>query len=190
MQTVGPLAEQVPGSTAHEDDTAAVGCLLRGLPESFQILLVRRVHAEAIGHRDRLLIEPLQFDVRHMLDLRGLVQQLSVQQFPAQGLSQMASHLGATGPILAGNRDHVHRRGSGPRTKTETLPGFWRSWQGRCLACTYPHQKQRFQVGVVSRNPLPESRRFMAYAIAERILAAASAGFNGELRSTGARNSS
>ena len=79
MQTVGPLTEQVPGSAAHQDDSPALGSLLHGLPESLQIFLVRWVQAKAIGHCDRLLIEPLQFGVGHMLGLRGLVQQLPIQ---------------------------------------------------------------------------------------------------------------
>ena len=52
-----------------------------------------RVQAEAVGHREGLFVEPLQFGVRHMLDLGRLMEQFAVEQFPAEGFGRVFGRL-------------------------------------------------------------------------------------------------
>jgi hypothetical protein len=79
------------------------------------VLLVGRVQAEAVGQADRLLVEALQLGIRQVLDRSRPVQQLAVQQLPAQRLGQEVRDLVAAGPVLAryGNHVDVHATRSG-----------------------------------------------------------------------------
>ena len=78
------------------------------LGQAVQIFLVRRVQAEAVGHGDGLFVEPLQFGVRHVLDLGRLMEQFAVEQFPAEGLGKFPGDFTAAGAVLAGDGDDVH----------------------------------------------------------------------------------
>jgi len=65
-------------------------------PQPIQVLLVRRMQAKAVRHRDGLLVPSFQFGVRNVLDFRRPVQQRSIEQFPAQGLSERTGQLRAS----------------------------------------------------------------------------------------------
>ncbi len=86
MKCAGSLAQQVPCTAAHEDHVAPLRRLTGRLGQAVQVLLVKRVQAEAVGHGDGLFVEPLQFGVWHVLDLGGLMEQFAIEQLPAEGL--------------------------------------------------------------------------------------------------------
>ena len=109
---------------------------------------MRRVQAEAVGHGDCFFVEPLQFGIRHVLDLGRLMEQFAVEQFPAQGLGELSGHFAAAGAVLAGDGDDVHGRllhgGAKNRPRQEILlagPGYYPR---------FPYQKQILKVGVIS----------------------------------------
>ena len=128
MERVGPFAQQVPGATAHEDHVAPLRRALGRPLQAVQVFLMGRVQAEAIGHGDHFFVEPLQFGVRHVLDLGRLMEQFAVEQFPAEGLGEFPGDFAAAGTVFAGDGDDVHEsrsflpertnlRGSGGRPK-------------------------------------------------------------------------
>ena len=103
----------MPCPTPHEDHVAPFRRALGSRLQAVQILCVGRVQAEAVGRSDGFFVEPLQFGVRHMLDLGRLMEQFAVEQFPAQGVGELAGDLAAACAVLASDRDDVHARHSG-----------------------------------------------------------------------------
>ena len=132
MKDVGRLTQEVPCSTAHQHYVASFGRLAGRLGQAVHILLVGRVQAKAVGHRDGLFIQAVQFGIRDMFDLGGLMEQFAVEQFPAQGLGELSGHFTAAGTVLAADGDDVHakhsREGSiktGPTRKNLLVgPGY------------------------------------------------------------------
>ena len=118
MKHVGHLAQEVPCAPAHQHHVAPLGRLAGRLFQAVQVLLMRRVQAEAVGHADGLFIQPFQFGIGHVLDLGGLMEQFAVEQFPAEGLGESPGHLAAAGAVLAGNGNDFHRSGSRYGQKT------------------------------------------------------------------------
>ena len=112
MKHVGHLAQQVPRAPAHQHHVASLGRLAGRLGQAVQILLMGRVQAEAVGHAHGLFVQPLQFGVRHVLDLGGLMEQFAVEHFPAKSVGKFAGHLAAAGTVLASDGNDFHRSGS------------------------------------------------------------------------------
>ncbi len=63
MKRVGRLAQELPRPTADQDHVASLRRLTGRLGQAVQVLFVRRVQAETVGHGDGLFVKPLQFGV-------------------------------------------------------------------------------------------------------------------------------
>ena len=73
-----------------------------------QVLVMRRMQAESIGQRDRLLVKPFDRRVRNVLHARRLVEQLPVPQLPTGAAGQLPGQRTSSSTVLAGNREHLH----------------------------------------------------------------------------------
>ena len=82
MKHAGHFSQQLPRSSPYKHDAATLCGLSSGLGQAVQILLMRRVQAEAIGRADGFLVQSVKFGVGHVLDFGGPMQQSTVKHFP------------------------------------------------------------------------------------------------------------
>ena len=167
MKHVGHLAQQVPRAPAHQHNVASLGRLAACFPQAVQILLIGRMQAEPVGHAHSLFVQPVQFGIRHVLDLGSLMKQFAVEHFPAEGLSEAIGHLTAPGAVLASDGNGFHRSGSQYNKKPHQE---YRSPGGAWLIIRVSPTKKNHQGRGHQQRFLP--LHFKANPIAARILPA------------------
>src|SRR5262249_51164247 len=99
---------QLTSAASDQHDVTSRRRLHRGLGQATHVSLVRWMQAPAVEQAQLVLVQTLQLGVGHVFDGGGLVQQLAVEQFPAEGRRQAPRQLSATGAIRARHRDDVH----------------------------------------------------------------------------------
>ena len=97
MERAGHLAQQVPRARPTKI-TLPRGRLAGRRGDAVEILLVRRMQAKTVGHAHGFLVELLQRGIGYAFDLRRLMEQLAVEQFPAEGCRQLSGNLAAPAP--------------------------------------------------------------------------------------------
>ena len=95
-------------SSSNQHDVAAIRGVANGGRETLQVQLLGRMMVEAVAERDRLFVQQLHVGFGHLLQPRRLVQQLAIQQLPAQGCCQLLRQFTASSAMLAGDRDDSH----------------------------------------------------------------------------------
>ena len=81
------------------------------------ISLVRWVEAKAVEQTDLVLVEAFKLGVRQVLERGGLVQQLAIEQLPAESGGELLGDLGAAGAEIARDGDGIHGLVCLPRVK-------------------------------------------------------------------------
>ena len=108
-----------------------------------------RVQAKTVGHADGLLVEPLQFGIRHVLDLGGLMEQFAVEQFPAEPLGKFPATSPPPAPYSRVMVMTFIKR-LPARYKKQAPPGIWFSWRGLNIHHVSPTKENLLKVGVIS----------------------------------------
>ena len=78
-----------------------------------QIFLVRRVEAKPVGHADGFFVEPFQLGIGHVFDLGRLMEQLAIEQLPAEPRGELPGDFAAAGTVLPRNGNDLHGSDSG-----------------------------------------------------------------------------
>ncbi len=162
VEHAGHLAQQVACAAADQYHVAPGGRLAGRLGDAVKILLVRRVQAKTVGHADGFFVETLQLGIGHAFDLRRLMEQFAVEQFPAECGGQLPGNLAAAGAVLTSDGNDFHpssSRHNAAKTGTGTFFPLWQlnnrphqehsSPGGACSFYTSPYQKEP-EVGVIS----------------------------------------
>ena len=118
VECVVTVPDEPVRAPADEHHAALLSRPLDDLLQTVDVPDVRRVEPEPVCGADRLLVERLQFGIRDVFDLRGSVQQFTVQERPAEILGQSPGQLGTPRSVLPRHGDQPHGHPAGGKKRS------------------------------------------------------------------------